>query len=391
MSRTRAVQASERGFVLATTLMVTTLLTVMLAASFLLVSAEGRMTRNSYGTSLALALAQAGLENYFAQNRSITASQTYDSMRVPLAGGYADVVARQVRGAGGTTGSPLALWIVQAHGVATNPVMVGQVQAVHNVGQFALLHPGTLPARAAMVALNGIRMLMGGGSTAVNPFSGLNFAVTVPGCVNPADADTFAVSAPAGLYYYSKSANVPDPSGVPDPDGHGVEQAPFPSWSNLYDSTHIDWGQLVAGNFLPDYTIPAGGAATSPPWPVPSSNRYLVIYAPGNVTIPPSSGMRGMLVARGNVTMVAGSHWDGIVLAGGNLDDAAGGIVHGMAVTGLNLSLGMTVPQNNIPQGAATGYHARVQWSWCYAQGAVNSLASLVPIKNAWLDTWSTR
>ena len=52
-------RAAERGFVLATTLLVTTLLTVMLAASFLLVSAEQRTTDNSFGTARALALAQA--------------------------------------------------------------------------------------------------------------------------------------------------------------------------------------------------------------------------------------------------------------------------------------------------------------------------------------------
>jgi hypothetical protein len=369
--------------VLATTLMVTTLLTVMLAASFLLVSAEERMTRNSFGSSLALGLAQSGLQSYFTQNRGITTSQVYDSVRVTLAGGYADVVSRQVRGAGATAGSPMSLWVVQSRGVATNPVMVGQVQSARTIAQLAQLNPGVLPARAAMVSLNGALKLVGGGGTAINPFSGQNFSASVPGCTNPTYADTFALSAPGGTYYYSDS-------GVPAPDGRGVEQAPFPAWSNLYDSTHIDWGQLVAGNFLPDYTIPVGGATTSPPWPPASSNFYLVVYALGNVTIPPSTGMRGMLVVRGNVTLVAGSHWDGIIVAGGMLNDSAGGIIHGMAITGLNRVLGMTVPQNNVPQGAAPGYHARVQWSYCYARGAVNSLANLVPVQNAWADTWST-
>ena len=375
---------------LATTLMVTTLLTVMLTASFLLVTAEQRMTDGAYGSSYALALAQSGLESYLSQNRDFAATQTYDSVRVPLSGGYADVVATQVRGPGAAAGSPLALWVVRSRGVAASLVAAGQVQATRTVAQFAEMHPGQLPARAAMVALNGVAKLVGGGGTAVNPFSGVNFAAAVPGCTSPAQADTFAISVPAGTYYYSKSANIPDPNGVPDPDGDGVEQAPFATWSSLYDSTHLDWLSLVGGSILPDYTIPAGAPQTSPPWPTPSSNQYLLGYALGDVTVPPSSGMRGLLVVTGNVTMLAGSHWDGIIVAGGMLNDAAGGIIHGMAVTGLNQVLGATVPQDTIPQGAASGYHARVQWSWCYAQGAVRSLGSLVPIRNAWVDSWFT-
>lgn len=376
-SRTTRSRGRQRGFVLATTLLVTTLLTVMLAAAFLLVSSEQRMTDNSFGTARALALAQAGLQNYFSQNRGITASQTYDSTRIVLSGGYADVVAQQMRRGGAGTGSVLALWLVRSSGVSTGPVMAGQVQGTHTVAQFAELNPGKLPARSAMVALNSIAKITGGGSGATNPLSGLNFNSYVPGCTPPPMADTFAVAVPSGGY--SQSAN------ILSPDGRGIDPGPYLAWNNLYDTTHINWPSLIAGNFLPDYTVPPG------PWPTPLSNNYLIGSAPGDVTIPPSSGMRGMLVATGNVTMAAGAHWDGIILAGGSFSDAAGGVVHGMVVSGLNLALGQPVAEDTLPVGAAPGgYHARVQWSWCYAQGAVNALASLVPMKNGWVDTWST-
>ena len=90
-------RAAARGFVLATPLLVTTLLTVMLAASFLLVSAEQRTTDNSFGTARALALAQAGQQNYLAQNRGLSDTSSYDSSRVTLVLGYADVVATKLR------------------------------------------------------------------------------------------------------------------------------------------------------------------------------------------------------------------------------------------------------------------------------------------------------
>lgn len=153
---------------LATTLLVTTLLTVMLAASFLLVSAEQRTTDNSFGTARALALAQAGLQNYFAQNRGLSDTSSYDSTRIPLVLGYANVVATRLRPAGASTGSPLALWVVRSSGVATSPVMAGQTQGSRTLAQFAQLNQGLLPARAALVALNGVQITGSG----TNPLSG---------------------------------------------------------------------------------------------------------------------------------------------------------------------------------------------------------------------------
>jgi hypothetical protein len=363
-------RAAERGFVLATTLLVTTLLTVMLAASFLLVSAEQRTTDNSFGTARALALAQAGLQNYFAQNRGLADTSTYDSTRITLVLGYADVVAAKVRPSGAGSGSTLALWVVRATGVATSPVMAGQTQGSRTIAQFAQLNLGTLPARAALVALNGVVITGVGSAPPAYPVSGHDLGSQAP-CVSPGGlaADTFAVSVPTGKY---NVVNVQPPAGI------GVETW-YPSWSNLYDSTHIDWVSLVGGNFLPDYTIPPG------PWPPLVSTNYLVGYVAGDVTVP-AGQRRGMLVATGNVTLAPNAHWDGIILAGGRLiPNAASAVAHGMIVTGLNLALGQPVAPDTIQPGVV-----RMQWTWCYTQSSVNSLSALVPFKNGWVDTWST-
>ena len=354
---------------LATTLLVTTLLTVMLAASFLLVSAEQRTADNSFGTSRALALAQAGLQNYFSQNRGLTDTMSWDSTRIPLVLGYADVVAVKLRPSGATLGNPLSLWVVRSTGVSTSPVMAGQTQGSRILAQFAQLNPGSLPARAALVALNGVR-IYGGGSSAPNPLSGQDLG-SIPPCTSHggAAADTLAVSAPSGQYV--AAANVAPPL------GEGVETW-FPTWRSLYDSTHIDWPGLLAGNFLPDYTIPPG------PWPAVGSNNYLVGWAASDVTIP-AGQRRGMLVVAGNVIMAPNAHWDGIILAGGTFStDAAGTITHGMVVTGLDLARGLPVAPDSIQAGAV-----KLQWTWCYTQSSVSSLSALVPIPNAWVDTWS--
>ena len=369
-SGTTPDRAAERGFVLATTLLVTTLLTVMLAASFLLVSAEQRTTDNSFGTARALALAQAGLQNYFSQNRGLTDSMSWDSVRIPLVLGYADVVAVKLRPSGAANGSALSLWVVRSTGVATSPVMAGQTRGSRTIAQFAQLNGGVLPARAALVALNGVVINGGSASPApANPVSGHDLG-SIPPCTSPGGlaADTFAISAPSGRY---------QPTNVLAPAGVGVETW-YPSWSNLYDSTHIDWVGLTSGNFLPDYTVPPG------PWPPLVSSNYLVGYAPGDVTIP-AGQRRGMLVVTGNVTLAPSAHWDGIILAGGTIYPNAGTIVHGMVVTGLNQALGQAVPPDTIQPGATN-----LQWTWCYTQSSVNSLSALVPLKNAWADTWTT-
>jgi Tfp pilus assembly protein PilX len=365
-SRTTRSGARESGFVLATTLLVTTLLTVMLAASFLLVSAEQRTTDNSYGTTKAFALAQAGIENYLARNHGLDTSSTYDSARIALAGGYADVVARRVRPASGSASGALALWVVRSTGVATTAVMAGQVAGTRTIAQFATLNPGMLPARAPLVALNGVQITGNG----ANPLSGSDLGSIAP-CTSPSGgaADTVGVSVPSGGYSASNG----------QPPTKGIESS-FPTWANLYDSTHIDWVSLTAGNFSPDYTIPP---ASYPGY----TTTYNVYYVAGNATVPAGQA-RGMLVALGNVTMAAGAHWDGIILAGGNLSAQTGNstfIIHGMVVTGLNQALGQAVPPNQLKRG-----NAIIQWAWCYTQSSVNSLASLVPIKNAWADTWST-
>ena len=373
-SGTTPSRVAERGFVLATTLLVTTLLTVMLAASFLLVSAEQRTTDNSFGTARALGLAQAGLQNYLSQSRGLTDSMSWDSVRIPLVLGYANVVAVKLRQSGGGSGSALSLWVVRSTGVTTSPVMAGQVQGSRTIAQFAQLYPGTFPARAGLVALNGAWF---SGSTAA-PVSGQDRG-PIGSCSPPAAADTHSVTLPLP----SLGAGW---GGTGSPPG---DPETLPTWQSSYDSTHVNWASLVAGNFTPDYVMPPS------PWPTPGSNVYQVGYVAGNATVPPAppgSGMRGMLVVTGNLTLGPSSHWDGIILVGGYLVAVPGSVVHGMVVTGLNQALGGPAPpKDTIPRVVDSDpNNAIIEWSWCYTQSSVNALSTLVPIKNGWVDSWTT-
>jgi hypothetical protein len=385
-SRTIRSRRAERGFVLATTLLVTTLLTVMLAASFLLVSAEQRTTDNSFGTARALARARAGLQNYFSLNRALTDTSTYDSIHVVFTNGYADVVAKRVRAT--SSGNAQALFVVRSTGVSTNPVMAGQVQGSRTIAQLALLNPSTLPARAAVVALNGVQVV-GAGATN-NPLSGSDLGSQAP-CVSPGHplGDTAAITVPTTVA--SGAGYLSNPPGG-NPTGT-IENSTFATWTSLYNATHIDWSGILNGNLVPDYTVTNASPVSA--WPPLVSTNYLVGYVPPdslghnqNITIP-TGQRRGMLVVTGNVTLVAGSHWDGIILAGGNVSvpsACSSCDLHGMVVTGLNIAVGQSVPRDTLPRLGST----YVQWTWCYTQSSISSLNSLVPIKNGWADTWTT-
>jgi Tfp pilus assembly protein PilX len=342
-------------------MMVVTLITVMLAAAFILVSADYRTTLNAFASARALALAQAGLQNYFSVGHNLLAVSK-DSTTFTFSNGYAAVVAQRLRDS--TTTAPVqpALWVVQSFGFDTVRALSGQPNGQRAVAQFATLQPGTLPARAAMVAVNGDSMIGTGG----NPINGRNFGFAITGCTIPANADTMGLTTWMGQYDGGTGGN--DVDGV---QGVGSSIEFLGSANAVIDSTRIDWAKLLAGQFTPDFVgvLPPAG-----------NNTYQSHYFVGNETIG-AGQRRGLLVVTGNVTFTTGTHWDGIIVAGGSIDFGPSFVLHGMAISGL----GGSPEKNRILRGAGI-----IRWDWCYAHASIASLMYLVPVKNAWVDTWST-
>lgn len=358
----------RHGFVLPTSMLVVTLLTVMLAAAFILVSADYRTTDNAFASSRSLALAQAGLQNYFSTGHSLLGQST-DSTSYAFGNGYAVVVARKLRDS--VSVSSPSLWVVRSTGFDTVRALSGQPNGQRTVAQFALYQSGVLPARAAMVAVNGVQMTPNP-ANAPNPISGYNtnYSPTTynPPCTAPSARDTTGLTVgPASDYSGGSGA---DPA-------RGIEYLASPA--AVYDSTHIDWAKLVAGQFTPDFigVLPAAG-----------NNTYYSYYYTTSVTIP-AGQRRGMLISTGDVTLASDAHWDGVIIAGGRLDATPAGNywIHGMVITGLNGGNQKSGVQRVWPLGTATRV---IQWDWCYAHASIASLSWLIPIKNAWVDTWST-
>jgi len=363
-----------RGFILATTLLVMTLLTVMLTAAFIMVSAEFRSTGSSFSLARSLNLAQAGLHAYFASTHTLGTG--YDSINYTFPGGYARVVARRLRD---TTSTARELWIVYATGVDTTRSLLSVGGGRRAVASLAY-RPRQVPARAAMVAANGINVTASPLGVVGNPLNGDNASIGdawVIGCTEPAADDTAAVTtAPPG---YSQSTPGNNPTGT-------VQL--LASYTAVTDSTLINWARVVAGDLLPDHrnTLPTPCPAS---FPAGDSDHcpYLSYYwnIPVTVTNAGSGASRGLLIATGDVTMAYGSHWDGIIIAGGRfVADTNNYVVHGMVISGLNCATGSCPLQTRIRRGGT------VQWDWCYTHAAISGFASLAPISGTFMDTWKT-
>jgi type II secretory pathway pseudopilin PulG len=360
----RASSGKRRGgFILPTTLLVMTVLTVMLAAAFILVSAEYRVTDNSFASSRALALAQAGLQNYFATGHPLTGAA--DSTVFTFSNGYARVAAFKLRD---STATNQALWVVRSIGFDTVRASAGQPNGQRAVAQFATLNPGALPYRATMYAANGVYMV--GVPTSTNPITGSDLV----SCTSPRTDTNGVIVARGGYTDSAASSNTPwgDPAGVDS----------LASASAVIDSTHIDWAALLGGQFTPDYvaTPPCLHAQQL------NSSAFPSGYCDGNATL--TDRRYGLLVVTGNVTLESGVHWDGIIVAGGKVD--GGGDfpykVHGMIISGLNISRGMSVPPNPIRRSDGS---RTIGFGSCYTVPSISGLSGLVPIKNAWVDNWS--
>jgi Tfp pilus assembly protein PilX len=371
----RTERPADPGFILATTLLVMTLLTVMLTAGFVMISAEFRSTNGSFSLSRSLNLAQSGLHSYFASAHALGTG--YDSTNYAFPGGYARVVARRLQD---STGSQRPIWIVYSTGVDSTRSLTNTGGGRRTVASLAYL-PGQMPARAAIIAPNGITMVAG--SSTNNPIFGRNSEIGanwVLGCTTPANPsdDTAAISMAAP--YVPGTGNAPV----------GTVQTLAPATA-VTDSTSIDWARVVAGDLYPDYTgtLPSDCSGNSSVCP------YSSFYWSGNVTVPASGGStsrRGLLVATGNVTMAKKAHWDGIIIAGGYfvLNDSS--TVHGMVVSGMNCATGACPVPDSIRRfkPGDDGKTPALSWDWCYAHAAISGFASLAPIAGTFVDTWRT-
>jgi hypothetical protein len=337
----------RRGFVLPTTLMVMTLLTVMLTAAFVMISAEFRTSDNSLAISRANALAQAGLQDYLSRNRGLGIGASWDSIRITYSSGYADIVGTRLVA---QSGNHLPMWVIRSTAVLTANALTGSTTASSTAAQLTQLNSGSLPLKAAFIAANPIQFI-GTGLPAITGQDSCSSNIDTVGLV-AASTDIYGASGVTLTRNFSRAA--------------------------ILDSTHIDWASLLAGNFTPDFTVPS--------WPSTYSG-YPVYYSSGDLTL--STSRVGILVVRGNLTMGTFSSWKGIVIVGGHLVGAANNfaLIEGSVITGLNnLITPNSAGTDTIYRSSFfTGFH----WDSCENALAVAGMIGMSPLKHTFIDTWA--
>lgn len=382
----------RRGFALPLAILVIAALTATLAAAFSSVTAEIATNSAQRSESRAFALAESGLEEYFARRTYLcTARAGYtpscgspptvnaESVTVSLQGGYAEVVAQRVRRAVGTTLG--AIYLVRSRGVDTVAPFNGATRAVYGeriIAQYAVWNSKSIQVRSGWTSLTGLNKNGNSGS-----LTGIDNCSSAAGGGAPAIP---GVSVPTVPGYTGPDRTSGSPTGI---ETLGTQTA-------ANDAVKIDWNGIVNGGAVTaDYAFNVGSAAPAAlvsAWADPT--QYPVVHVTGNGTFTIPNG-QGLLIIDGNATMSGATTWNGIIMAGGNMTSNGNTTVNGAIITGLNMKL--TLPQLTAagfltyPSNGDTGNGTKnMSYDSCQVQKAASRFGTFKVIPNAWMDNYTT-
>lgn len=366
MKRLLCSRDDRRGFVLPVVLIVITFVSVSLAAAYALSSAERRVLDNTGATLEAATMAQTGLEGFVANRKSLGFTSVppapYESTRVALRNGFADVVLQQIQGKG-LGNNVNNVYVIRSRGVLADRGYATAPLAERVVAQVAVWQSG-LKVRAGWTSLTGLRK-----NGAAGNISGIDR------CGADSTVAGVAVPHPPGM---TGSRN---PSGLPPIEDLGTV-------SQAIDSIDIDWAGIVDGSQLePDVEIPGQ------PWPsFWDSDYWPVIVVRGDWSLTPPMSGRGLLIVTGNLTISGSASWDGILLVGQKLTSNGNNHVNGATYSGLDVLLGGNPDSAAAAIGEASvgNGNKTYQYDSCNVGKALNPVGELIPIQNAWMDNWST-
>jgi hypothetical protein len=349
--------SERRGFAIPVAVLVIAVLTIMVAGGFSLVSAERRSVADQKSQISAFRIAEQGLEMFLVRRDSLMTAKygvngythvpgQTDSLRIPVAGGYADVKLTRLRA---PTGSQSGLYVVRSQGTETAGAYAGTPQGVRTVAQYVLWEPAAMQVLAGWTALSGLQKNGAAGTIGGIDLCGDSAAVA-------------GVVVPLNPGYTGKVVEVGNP----------------PIDSVAPDSVAIDWNGIVnLGAITPTITIPGGS------WPTAAladTNYYPIIRVNGDLTLP-SSG-QGMLIVTGNLTISGSTKWKGVLLVGGDITSNGNNGIEGATVSGLNVKLGTYVPSSTANGTKQYNYNS------CSVAKATTTMGALVTLRNTWVDNW---
>jgi hypothetical protein len=345
---------SQRGFALPTVILLVALLTVLLTSGLSRSRTEQQIAMASDETATAFAIAEGGLQTYIGTDT--TRPPDWDSVRINIPGGYANVVAHLVRQPADTT--QRSLYLIRSTGIVINPDSGARAQATHTVAQFAEWESGYILHRAALTTANGLKKNNGSGFLFnISGNDACGAAPAIPGVrTNFVTGGSFSTDGNPGL----------------------IEEGPS-TGPTIASETLIDWAGALGDDLVPDYASFQNG-----------SSSYPIQRVSGSVTL---SGLwnngTGLLVVPNNLRITGGYFgFKGIILVGGKIEfDATFVQVRGLVVSGLNEQLGINPQRSEI---GGSGNNLLLYYDSCEIQNALAPLTGLVGVRNAWLDTWDS-
>jgi hypothetical protein len=349
---------NRRGAALPLVLLITSLLTLAIVASWTLNGAEARINDDHREQLEAFSLAESGREQFVVSRAALGFTSmppaASESAHIELPNGYADVVMRRIR-AGNST-EP-ALYLLESRGVRERVSYGGAIPAQRTVAQYLYWRTGDMSPLAGWTSLSGLHKNGNSGS-----LSGVDECV-------PAKPSVAGVAVPTSPGY----------TGHTGPTAGSPAVRTLGTAAQAAAAVNIDWAGITNGTALtPNVTIPGGT------WPSFNNASYWpIIKVNGDYTLP-SSG-RGVLIVTGTLTISGALTWDGVLLVGNNITSNGNNAVHGATITGLNVKLGMTVPKADVGNGTKT-----YRYNSCNIERAMANMSVLVPYTNGWMDNWAS-
>lgn len=396
----------RRGFAIPMVILIIAFLTVTIAAAYTATSSELTTDLAQRGESKSYMIAQAGLESFMARRNEnnfcatcgLPPTVTYESTRVVLSGGYADVVAQRIRVA---NNNRPAIYLLRSRGVDTVTKAISGAALRTSIAAFGADSSRSSRTVAQIVYWNVNQVNVLSGWTSTSGLDKMGSSGTISGVDNCGKKPAVAgIAVPSGDY--SVNGNF-TPQGNPPIQYLGNQDS-------TNKAVKVDWEGIVTGNRIQaDYVFATAAAATSG-WPTSAMNggSYPVIRVNDNFTLP-SSGGQGTLIVMGNLTMSGNNLWHGILLVGGQMTSNGNGTVTGATMSGLNTLLrtststppgnslalaqamfaGGTSLTNNPPNATANGTKT-FQYDSCEVSKAAGGLASYSVYPNAWMDNFAT-
>lgn len=388
LSSTPSARRPRRGFALPLVILVVAVLTAALAAGFAAVTSEFGTTQAQRGQARAFTIAQTALDLYLNSRDSLCNARTTgetcvvdpsatvssvtvkaDSLRVRVAGGYADIVAHQLRYELNDT-LP-ALFFARARGVDTTTRVSGRDTSYSQraVGVMVTYNSTVMQVLGAWTSISGIQK---------NGTAGIVSGIDACG----QKADVAGIVTPKGDF--DKQGNW-TAVGSPPADT-------FSTLSVLKSKMKIDWNAVVNQNAIGfDFEIPQQ-SFPSTSWFAADTTRWPVIRIHTNGYVLPNQG-RGIIIADSNFTISGSNMWDGIVLVGGRLISDGNNTTSGATVSGLNMLLPGSVDPGNgyVYDDATLNGQKNYEYDSCKVAKAGSKLRKFTAIPNTWLDdvpTW---